>query len=268
VLITVVTPTLNAERYLHARIESTRGQVTSNVQVEHVVVDGGSTDGTVEFARSRSCTVMTGRDEGIFDAINKGSFNSSGALVGFLGADDVLLPGALDAVARHYRRAGRRWLVGGGRWLDGDGAPRGDVAAPPSWMTVPMLASLGWNCIPHTATYMRRDLFEELGGFDKQFKYSGDYDFMLRALQREPFARINRTLSAIRRHGGNASMQETPVHRAEAEEITRRYGPSSRSRRVTYQYLLKLWLNGTNPGWFLRKRADDLRGRLSPSTPR
>jgi glycosyltransferase involved in cell wall biosynthesis len=266
VLITVVTPTLNGIRYLRSCIESTRNQQSTDVQVEHIVVDGGSTDGTVEFAEAQDCTVISGKDEGIFDALNKGSFSANGELLGVLGSDDMLLPGALDAVARHHQQDGRRWVVGGGRWLDGAGRPRGDIAAPPTWITVPMLASLGWLYFAHPATFVHRDLFKELGGYDQRFKYFGDYDFILRALQCEPFARVNRTLSSVRRHGGNASMQQTPVHSAETRQIMERYGPSSAWKQATYRYLLKIWANGTNPGWFLRKRVDDFRARRPRST--
>jgi glycosyltransferase involved in cell wall biosynthesis len=260
-LITVVTPTLNAIRYLHDCIDSTRGQESSEVQVEHIVVDGGSTDGTVDLARARGCTVITGKDEGIFDAINKGSYMASGELLGVLGSDDMFLPGALDRVARRYRQGARRWLVGGERWLDGTGRPRGDIAAPPTWITTPILASLGWMYLQHPATYVHRDLFKELGGYDISFRYYGDYDFVLRALEREPFSRINQPLTSCRRHGGNASMQQSPVHSAETRRIMRRYGPPSRRQEVMYRYLLKVWVNGTNPGWFLHKRMDGVRAR-------
>jgi glycosyltransferase involved in cell wall biosynthesis len=268
VLITVVTPTLNGIRYLHDCIESVRNQESPNVQVEHIVVDGGSTDGTVEFAKGRGCTVITGKDDGIFDAINKGSFSANGELLGVVGSDDMLLPGALDAVARHYRRDGCRWLVGGGRWLNGEGTPRGEIAAPPTWITVPMLGSLGWMYFQHDATYVHRYLFEELGGYDKRFKYFGDYDFILRALEREPFSRIHQILCSCRRHGANASMQQTPVHSAETKQIMRRYAPSSPWKQAMYRYLLKFWINGTNPGWFVRKRVDSFRARSAPSTSR
>jgi GT2 family glycosyltransferase len=195
-LITVVTPTLNAIRYLPECIESTRIQEGPDVHVEHLVGDGGSTAGPV---------------------------------------------------------------AGGGRWLDGEGRPRGDIPAAPTWITVPMLASLGWNCISHTATYVHRDLFEELGGFDKHFQYFGDYDFMLRALASEPFCRVDRTLSSVRRHGANASMQQTPTHWAETEEITQRYGPTSSWKRAVYRYRLKVWANASSPRWFLHKRMDRFR---------
>jgi glycosyltransferase involved in cell wall biosynthesis len=266
VIITVVTPTLNGIRYLDHCIESVRKQESPNVQVEHIVVDGGSADGTVELAKTRGCTVITGKDDGIFDAINKGSFKASGELLGVLGSDDMLRPGALDAVARRYQRDGRRWLAGGGRWLDAEGRPRGDIAAPPTWITVPMLGSLGWMYFQHNATYVHRGLFEELGGYDKRFKYYGDYDFVLRALGREPFSRIDRILSGCRRHGGNASMQQTPIHSAETKQIMQQYGPSSPMKQATYRYLLKIWVNGTNPRWFVDKRIDGIRVEPTPST--
>ncbi|HEY8339351.1 MAG TPA: glycosyltransferase family 2 protein [Egibacteraceae bacterium] len=261
--ITVVTPTLNAERFLDGCLRSVRTQGGVDLEVEHVVVDGGSSDGTVARARAAGATVLEGRDEGIFDAINKGSFAGSGELLGFLGADDVLLPGALDAVADAYRRSGRRWVMGGCRWIDAHGTSRGDVAAPPTWASPAMLASLGWSCVHHLSTYVHRDLFAELGGFDTSYRYSGDYDFFLRARQREPFARIPRVLSAFRRHGANQSMSADPAHVAENERIAARYGYASPLLRQAARYALKTWLNATNPAWFVAKRVDARRARAA-----
>src|SRR5664280_1283777 len=103
-IVSVVTPTLNAARFLKGCLESVRRNAAPGLSVEHVVVDGGSTDGTVQLAESYGARIMSGKDTGIFDAINKGSFASSGELVGFLGADDLLLDGALDYLATKYRK--------------------------------------------------------------------------------------------------------------------------------------------------------------------
>jgi len=102
-------------------------------------------------------------------------------------------------------------------------------------------------------------MFHELGGFRKEMKYSGDYDFFLRALAIEPFARIGRTLACFRRHGDNQSMSITPKHRAEIAEVERQFGPSREWKKQYYRYLLKFWLNATNPSWFACKRIDALR---------
>lgn len=260
-IVTVVTPALNGMRWLAECIDSVQRQVGPQVEVEHIVVDGGSSDGTPEYAAARGCTVLTREEPSIAFAINKGAFNSGGALIGFLGCDDVLLPGALETVVRRRRRDGRRWFVGGVRWIDERDASRGDFRAPPAWLTAPMLASLGWNCVPPMSTYLARDLFEELGGLDSSFSYADDYDFFVRALRREPFARIARTLAGSRRHDDAMSMNRNATHLAELEAIAARGAPRSRPRRALCHYGFKLWLNATNPRWAALKQVDALRAR-------
>jgi glycosyltransferase involved in cell wall biosynthesis len=261
VLMTVVTPALNGMRWLSECIDSAMRQAGPNVEVEHLVVDGGSTDGTPEYAASRGCTVLTREEPSIAFAINKGAFNSKGELIGFLGCDDILLPGALDAVARRYQRGGRRWFVGGVRWLDERGVSRGDFRAPPSWLTAPALASLGWNCIPPMSTYLSRDLFEESGGFLPSYTHADDYEFFVRLLRREPFERIGRTLAGARRHANAMSMDRNAVHLAELEAIAAQSGPRSASSRWLRRHGLKLWLNATNPRWSVLKRVDTFHAR-------
>ena len=211
-IVTVVTPALNGMRWLPECIDSTQHQAGPDIEVEHIVVDGGSSDGTPDYAASRGCTVLTREEPSIAYAINKGAFSSSGELIGFLGCDDILLPGALDAVAGHYRRDGRRWLVGGVRWLDERGASRGEIQAPPSWVNAPVLASLGWNCIAPMSTFVRRSFFEELGGFDSTFAHAMTMSSLSGPSRREPFARVARTLSA--RAGDTRRHEHGPQRRA------------------------------------------------------
>jgi glycosyltransferase involved in cell wall biosynthesis len=261
VLMSVVTPALNGMKWLSECIDSTLRQASPNVEVEHIVVDGGSTDGTPEYAASRGCTVLTREEPSIAFAINKGVSNARGELIGFLGCDDVLLPGALDAVARRYQRGRGRWFVGGVRWLDERGVSRGDFRAPPSWLTAPALASLGWNCIPPMSTYLNRDLLEETEGFLTSYSHADDYEFFVRLLSREKFERIGRTLAGARRHSNAMSMDRNAVHLAELETIAAQSAPPSASARRLSRYGLKLWLNATNPRWSALKRVDAFRAR-------
>jgi len=263
VLVTIVTPSLNGMKFLRECIESTRRQRTRNVDVEHIFVDGGSTDGTAEFAASQGCTVLTREEPSVYAAVNKGSYKSNGRLLGTIGCDDIFLPGALDAVVRHHERTGAQWLVGGCRWMDERGVPRGDLRAPPGWLTVPMHVSLGWSCFPHISTFVHRELFLELKGYDSNFMYSGDYDFFARALRHGSFTRIKRILTGHRHHGANLSMAPDPRHFAEDKAMVERYGPESRWQRAVYRGLVKMWLNGTNPRWFVYKRIDGLRAAQS-----
>jgi glycosyltransferase involved in cell wall biosynthesis len=251
VIISIVTPSLNGMRYLPECIESTRREESNRVQVEHIIVDGGSTDGTPEYAASRGCKVMY-REGGIHEALNIGFGSARGLLFGILGCDDFLLPGALHAIVDDYERSRRRWIVGSCRWLDARGHDLGKFRSPPEWLTAPMLASLGWGCVPTTSTYVHKDLFADLRGFNTAFNCSGDYDFWVRALAQEHFSRITRVVSCCYRHGANMSMRRDD-YRAETQMIADLYAPKAQAQRGAYRFLLKSWLNATNPRWFTIK---------------
>lgn len=252
-LVSVVTPTMNSASFIKQCIGSVLMQESPNVQVEHVIADGGSTDDTVAIAESYGAKVLPGPDDGIFDAANKGTRASSGQLVGFLGADDVLLPGALDAVVRRYQSSGRRWVTGGYSWADEHFRPLGTVAAPPEWITPEILGSLGWCYICHMASYVERSLYDELGGFDLAFPVAADYPFFSEALRRTPFAREPQTLVVFRRHGSNSSIMAD--HEGEIEAVQERFAPDETWKRELYRAGLKVWANGRNPLWSLRKRV-------------
>jgi glycosyltransferase involved in cell wall biosynthesis len=261
-IVTIVTPTLNAVEYLRECIESARRNESRNVQIEHVIVDGGSTDGTVELARGYGLKVLEGKDRGIFDAINKGSFNSAGELLGFLGADDVLIDGAMAAVVKTHQTSGRRWTVGGIRWIDSHGRDMGGLAAPPLWVTPRMLVCLGWNPIMHMGTYFSREFYEELGGFDIDYRDAGDYEMFCRALTKAPYGRLDRPVACFRRTGENNSAVNGSRTAAECAKIQRLYGPSSNLERLFWRSALKTYFNFGNPDWLVSKVADSTRTRL------
>jgi glycosyltransferase involved in cell wall biosynthesis len=263
-LVTVVTPALNGMRYLPGCIESVRRQERPGLAVEHIVVDGGSTDGTPEHAAGHGCVVMGRERPSVTYAINKGFAHAKGTLVGMLGCDDRLLPGALDLIVGTYLRDRRRWLSGASRYIDSSGRSHGNQPAPPSWLTARMLGSLTWSCVPHVSTYVERSLHDELGGLDETFTSAPDYDFFCRVLAaRIPFSRIPDPISAQTRHDANLSAQRTPQLARELALIEQRWAPSSPSRRLAYRYLLKVWINGASPAWFLHKKLP-LRGSPAP----
>lgn len=251
-LFSVVTPTLNAAAHLQETIDSVASQWAGGVRVEHLFVDDGSTDGTLAIAERNGITVVPGRRAGLYDAMNVGTEASSGEIVSILGAGDVLLPGALSAVARRVGRPGVEWVVGGINWIDAEGGFLGYVGPPPKWMNVEMFASLGWSCIHHQSTFLTRDLLDRLGGYDPDFRIAGDYELLARAMQTASFERIARPIAGYLRDGSNLSLN--PATAAENEEVAVRFGPSSAIRRKIYREALRLWLNGRHPRWFWHKR--------------
>jgi glycosyltransferase involved in cell wall biosynthesis len=253
-IISIVTPTLNASRYLGQCIDSVKADSCPGVEAEHIIVDGGSTDGTIEIAHAKGVRVLAGKDSGIFDAINKGSFASSGVLLGFLGADDMLVKGALQAIAKEYGQGQPRWISGGVRWIDGSGNFLGSRSAPPQWMGLRSYASLGWSCFAHMSTYLTREFFDELGGFDRNFTVTADYDLFARALSRCRCRRIGRNLAVSRLTGMNFSTVQKVRSSRECAVVMDAFGPKPLVQRRLYGTLLRVWVNASNPLWSFRKR--------------
>jgi glycosyltransferase involved in cell wall biosynthesis len=241
-----------------------RAQAAEGIEVEHIVVDGGSHDGSAAYARAQGCQVMGREKPGVTFAINKGVAHAKGRFVSMLGCDDRLLPGGLALVARAFQSEGRPWIISACRWLDPAGVSLGDQPAAPSWISAGILSCLGWNCIPHVASFIQPEFQKHVGNLDESFTYAPDYEFACRALAAgHKFSRIPESAVAMLRHGANMSMQRRPEHLAELAEIQRLYGPASKAARAVNRYALKLWLNSASPGWFLQKR----RGGRRPVPP-
>ena len=258
--ISIVTPTLNAGAFLSGCLEAIRYQDKNTVIAEHIIVDGGSTDDTVNLARKSGCTVIEGKDNGIFDAINKGNYLAKGDLIGFLGADDRLLPGAFSALQAWYATRRADWVTAPVLWTGSSGESLGTIRPPPSALPVTMYAALGWSCIAHMSTYVTPGFFRAVGGFDVSFRVAGDYDFFARALQKERPDVLRTALATFARHGANASMVD-PLLRREIAVIASRYASASRFRRETDRLLLKLWLNLANPDWARMKALGRIHGK-------
>jgi glycosyltransferase involved in cell wall biosynthesis len=265
--LSVITPTRNAARWLPECLDSVRSQRSDADCIEHLVLDGESADASVEIARRFDARVIEMQHTGVFTKINVGNESATGDVIGYLAGDDVFLPGAVQAVRLWFERGKSPWFVGGARWMDADGRPRGDLIPPPAWMAARMHASLGWNCIFIDSVFFRRDFLRDLGGYDGSYLNNGDYEFHARALSRSPYDRTVRCLSGWRMHERNMSRSGNPVIREELARIQNAYAPRPRAVRQTYRLLLKVWLNGRSPKWFLHKRLSALQRPDSQADP-
>jgi glycosyltransferase involved in cell wall biosynthesis len=250
--ITIVTPTLNAAEYLDDCLASIELQ-RSEVDVEHIVVDDGSTDGTLERAAASGAHIIDGERAGLYAAMNLGLAAATGDYVGVLNGDDYLYPGGVAALVNAMGESGRPWAIGRMRWVDGAKTSLGELAPPPSAVSPKILASLGWSCLYHQTTYMRTDFWRKFGGFDTRYRVNADFALLLRARQEARFASVNQLVAAFRRHGTNLSIVG-PSSDAENDEISRTYGPRSVVVGKTMRLGARLYINARNPRWSLAKR--------------
>jgi glycosyltransferase involved in cell wall biosynthesis len=207
-LFTIVTPTLNASATVEEAIASVLSQ---GVACEHIVMDGGSGDSTVEIASSFSnCTVHTGRDRGLYDAMNRGAFLARGEWLVFLQADDWLPEGALAAWSEAIRENPDAQIITGSaeavrcvgegvfetEWKKNDPSEK--------LLTVQNIA-LGEPMI--NARAIRKSLFQQIGPFDLAYPLASDRDFLLKLAKVEP---VHVTIDAMtyryRWHEGSRTM--------------------------------------------------------------
>jgi GT2 family glycosyltransferase len=196
--------------------------------VEHIVVDGGSTDGTVEVLRSRpNVRWISEPDEGLSDAVNKGVAMATGDLIGWLNADDLYHPGALAAVAQAFEEQPEaEWGFGRCGIIDAEGNEiRSGVTAYKNFFLRRYSFSLylTHNFVSAPSTFVKRSAYAEVGTFDKRFKYSMDYDVWLRLAERGDPVFIDDELASFRMAEGSLSMSGFETQFVEHYESARPY---------------------------------------------
>jgi glycosyltransferase involved in cell wall biosynthesis len=193
----IVTPSLNAARYIAEAVKSVLAQ--DYPSIEYIVVDGGSTDGTLEvLARfGNSLHLIVEPDSGPVDAINRGFGLARGEIFAWLAADDFYFPGAVSAAAAAFAAHPNAGVVyGEGVWVDAAGRPLGDY--PTRDFSPELLAEECFICQP--AAFLRREAFESAGGLDPRRPHTYDYDLWIRLARQWPFERIPARLAASRMH--------------------------------------------------------------------
>jgi glycosyltransferase involved in cell wall biosynthesis len=176
-LVTVITAVFNGASTIKDCIESVLRQ--DYPFIEHIIIDGGSTDGTIDVLREyedRIALWISEPDRGVYDAWNKGLHLAHGEWIAFLGTDDEYLPGAIAAyMALAKDNPAADYLSSQLKWLHPSGYSR--------------LIGGRWeqqrfrrcSCIAHPGSLHRRRLFERYGRFDTTYRIAGDYEFLLRA---------------------------------------------------------------------------------------
>jgi len=221
--ISVIVPCYNAERYVDVAIRSILQQDWPNLEV--IVVDDGSTDGSADVVRAFDSRVrlLSQKNAGVASARNAGIASASGDWIAFLDADDVWLPGKLRAQWSSLRAesaAGARmsytaWAV----WVSSEpvpdsedierltGAEQNAWDGPSGWIYPELLA----DCVVWTSTVLvHRSVLREVGGFETALRIGEDYDLWLRASRVTPILRVSRPFALYRMHPVNLTRSIPP----------------------------------------------------------
>ena len=222
--ISIIIPSFNQGRYIEETLRSVLDQNYSGLEL--IVMDGGSTDGTVEVLRRHADRIHyweSTRDRGQSHAINKGLARSTGDVWCYLNSDDLLCAGALQRVAEVFANPAVDWLAAVSTIFDENG-DRGEVrpqkSASITEILTPWKRSVEYVFPCSNVCFMRRAVYERIGGFDESYHYSMDMELYTRAR----FAgylmhTILDTLGRWRWHAESKTLREGRAYRFLEEEL-------------------------------------------------
>ncbi len=242
--ISIVTPSFNQAAFVGETIESVLSQA-GDFEIEYVVMDGGSTDGSADVIRQYADRVQSGRwptrcrgiamswvserDEGQTAAINAGFARATGDILSYINSDDLYFPGAFALVVEAFGRdPAADFVYGDGDVIDGAGARQWEWLSRPYDHAVMTSYHFLWNdftnYIMQQATFWRRRARERIGDFDPTFHFAMDAEYWIRAGAAGLRLRhIPEKLGKFRMIEGTKSLSSPTVFWEDQLEIFRRY---------------------------------------------
>ncbi|MGH9559175.1 MAG: glycosyltransferase family 2 protein, partial [Bryobacteraceae bacterium] len=221
-LVSVVSPSYNMSRYLPQTIESVLSQ--DYPRIEYIVMDGGSTDGTLDILERYKDRLQhrSERDRGPADAIHRGFELARGEIFAWLNADDLYLPGAISAAVAFFEaHPGVDVVYGEGAWIDAEGNPLGN------YPTLPFEArQLERGCfICQPAAFFRASAYRRCG-LDPARALTFDYDLWIRMAKRNfRFAHLRTRMARTRMHRSTLTLrQRKDVFRESIDLLKKHYG--------------------------------------------
>lgn len=214
--ISIITVVYNAVGTIEQTLKSVIGQKTENV--EYIVIDGMSTDGTYELIQKYMDDVdifVREEDDGLYYALNKGIMLASGEIIGIIHSDDYYADGAISKAAACYGAQDADIVYGNALWFDetGETALYSCHDAEELWYRM---------AVPHPAVFVRKAAYLEHGLFDTRYAIAADYDLMLRMYSENVrFVHLDEVLAYFRKGGLSFQRQEECIE--EAREISLRY---------------------------------------------
>lgn len=227
-LVSIITPSFNQAEFIEETILSVKSQDYPNI--EHIVIDGGSTDGTIDILKKYPhLTWISEPDKGQAEAINKGFKMAKGEIVAWLNSDDTYPQDTIKTICDYFiTHPDTDVVFGDCNRIDQDGKVIGSIKGHPFNLThlIPR------NCIPQPAVFFKREIIGRVGYLDTRHHHAFDYDCWIRiGLVGGGIEYLPKTLANFRLHKDSKTSMEMDIQKKEEAEITRIY-----ARRIGAKY--------------------------------
>jgi glycosyltransferase involved in cell wall biosynthesis len=248
-LISIVTPSYNQAPYIEETIRSVLSQ--DYPEIEYMIVDGGSTDGTLDIIKryddKLGCWVSE-KDKGQTDALNKGFARAKGDILAWINSDDTYEPGAVSAAVKYLQSHPEVGMVYGNcNFINKSGEVIGKFDAA---QTNYHRLRRGYVHIPQQTMFFRADLWKQVGPLDPSFYFAMDYDLWTRISSRTEIRYVPQTWANFRLHTSGKTILADDRCWPEMVRVHYRDGGSFFSTIVAKYYVRKL----IGPLWNWRRR--------------
>jgi glycosyltransferase involved in cell wall biosynthesis len=231
----IITPVYNGEKHIAETVESVLSQ-EGDFEIEYIIIDGGSTDGTIDIIKSYDEKLHTGfysvkcngitfrwlseKDNGMYDAINKGFYRATGDAYAYINSDDVYEQGAFEIIAITFRKYPEiQWLKGITSFIDENSKYRSGLCHiyNPKWIEAGIYGRYA-PFIQQDSVFFHSGLWKKSGPIDERLRYAGDYFLWIKMSHYANLISVNKKVSCFRKRSGQLS-ENMARYRQEQDQI-------------------------------------------------
>ena len=237
--VSIVTPSYNQGQFIEESIRSVLLQ--GYPDLEYIIIDGGSTDGSVDIIRKYEPWLtfwVSEPDQGQAHAISKGWGRSTGPILAYLNSDDTYLPHAITKAVQAFTISPRAAAICGGELqIDAEGT----VIAAHRVQSATLLDLLHFHFIPQPAVFFRRSALEEASGLDLSFQFVFDFELWTRVAQYGNIQCVDSILATTRWHPQTKTLTQRPKIIEELERVVHKALSSTAGRRLSQREQRVIW---------------------------
>lgn len=260
--ISIITPVYNRVRMIEQTIRSVLGQNYPNL--EYIIIDGGSTDGTVDVIRKYADELVRGErlevkgsengnaavhalrwlsepDNGMYYAIMKGMAMATGEVVAWINSDDMYHTNALHIVGQIFAQLPEvEWLTGTPTLYNAEGLCV--KTFPTQYWSWERFKRGDFRWLQQESTFFRKSLFDRVGGLNMQYRLAADFELWCKMFQVSKLYSVNTILGGFRQHGEQLSIEGQNRYEAEVKAICQTYGMRNNIRCCRLNKLWNRWM--------------------------